>query len=161
VASGVDLRVLRAWLALVLWVAFIAGMGGDQMSDHQTTSRFLGPLVDWLLPDLSEPQRDTLLYLIRKSAHAFEYAVLALLAHRALWLSWHKPLRLTSLISGAIVAVAALADEARQGLTFDRTSSGWDVLLDVTAGVLALAGVWFVRQHRATAKRGRTGRGET
>jgi len=161
VASGVDLRVLRAWLALVLWIAFIAGMGGDQMSDHQTTSRFLGPLVDWLLPGLSEAARDSLLYLIRKSAHAFEYAVLALLSQHALRRSWHNSMLLTSLISGAIVALVALADEAHQGMTFARTSSGWDVLLDITAGVLTLAGIGFVRQRRAIAEGDRTGRRET
>ena len=152
VHTGVNLRVLRAWLALVLWVAVIAGMGSDPMSNDHTTSRFLGPLFDWLLPGLSESARGTALYTIRKSAHAIEYAILALLGNHALRLSWRMPPLLTSLISLAVVLVVAIADEAHQGFTSLRTSSGWDVLLDTTGGLAALAGIWLVRRLRASSR---------
>lgn len=146
--TGVDLRVVRAWLAMVLWIAVIWGLGSDQMSDRQTESRFLGPLIDWLLPDLSLQARHAVMYSIRKTAHVVEYAILALLSIHALWLSWRKPLRLTSLYSAGIVTVVAIADEVHQGLTSERTSSGWDVLLDIAGGVAAIAGVWLLRRLR-------------
>ena len=122
------------------------------MSDSQTTSRFLGPLVDWLLPDLSESGRHAVLYTIRKSAHLVEYAVLALLAMRAFWLSWHRPPWQTSGLAALVVAAMAITDETLQGLTAERTSSAWDVLLDIAGGLAAMAGYWLIRRRWPSAK---------
>ena len=81
-----------------LWAAFVWSLGSDGMAS-QETSRIIGPIVDWLLPDLSWQERRSLLYGIRKGAHVFEYGTLALLSLRALWLSWHHSMLLTSVFS--------------------------------------------------------------
>jgi VanZ family protein len=151
VASRIDPRVLRAWLATALWAAFVWGLGGDAMAS-ESSSRFIGPLIDWLLPDLGWHEKHRILYTIRKSAHVVEYAVLALLTLRALWLSWRESLLLASVFAAGVVAAMAVADEARQGQSAVRTGSAWDVLLDVSGGLAAIAGfLLFQRLRRRIA----------
>ena len=60
---------------MLLWAAFVWGLGSDTLSEGQTSSRFIGPLIDWLFPDLSPDARYAVHYGIRKSAHLTEYAL--------------------------------------------------------------------------------------
>lgn len=138
---------------MALWAALVWGLGGDRMA-LEPTSRFLGPLIDWLLPDLTWYERHQVLYSIRKSAHVVEYAILALLTLRAMWLSWRQSLVLASVFSVGVVAAMAVADEMRQGRSSVRTGSGWDVLLDISGGLAAIAGfLLFQRFRRSAASR--------
>ncbi|MBW2295700.1 MAG: VanZ family protein [Deltaproteobacteria bacterium] len=76
-------RRIRAWLWLGLWMLFVWGLGGEELSfDH--TSRFLGPLIRWLLPEIPEATSELLQFSIRKTAHLAEYAVLGCLTLRRL-----------------------------------------------------------------------------
>ena len=84
-AMRAEARVVRAWLAVILWAALVWSLGSDGFSSGQT-SRILGPLIDWLAPNASEAERAELLFLARKTAHVVEYGILAALALRALWL---------------------------------------------------------------------------
>jgi VanZ family protein len=153
VPSRIDPRVLRAWFAMAMWAAFVWGLGGDTMA-MESTSRFLGPLIDWLLPDLTGYERHRALYTLRKSAHVVEYAILAILTLRAMWLSWRQSLVLASVFSLGVVAAMAVADEVRQGRSSMRTGSGWDVLLDICGGLAAIAGfLLFQRIRRAASSR--------
>ena len=79
-------RVARAWLWFALWAALVWWLGSEQFS-ATSTSRILGPLIDWLWPGASPAQRLALLMGIRKLAHPSVYAVLAGLAFRASLLS--------------------------------------------------------------------------
>src|ERR687893_1077793 len=67
---------------VVLWVGliFFASTGSLSASN---TSRILRPLLLWLFPDITEASLLQAHFLVRKSAHFAEYAVLALLAARA------------------------------------------------------------------------------
>ena len=150
--KGVDPRVVRAWLVMGLWAALVWGLGGDGMS-HNQTSRFIGPFIDWLLPDLSWHERRSLLYSMRRSAHVGEYAILALLSVRAVWLSWRESLLLASVFSVGVVVAMAIADEARQGRSAVRTGSGWDVLLDIAGGVTAIAGFFLLQRLQRRSSR--------
>jgi VanZ family protein len=123
------------------------GLGGDGMS-NQHTSRIIGPFMDWLIPDLSWQEKRAVFYWMRKSAHVFEYAMLALLTLRALWLSWRESLLLTSVFAVGVVVAMAIADETRQGRSAMRTGSGWDVLLDIAGGVTAIAGFLLIARLR-------------
>jgi VanZ family protein len=127
-----------AWLLVAAWSALVWSLGSDAFS-HGTTSRILGPLLAWLLPGASPDLVATLVFAIRKSMHVLEYGVLALLAVRAVSLTWSlSPLR-AAVASLALVALLASADELRQSGSQVRTGSGADVVLDATAGGLALA----------------------
>jgi VanZ family protein len=130
---------------MALWGALVWGLGGDRMAS-EPTSRFIGPFVDWLLPDLTWHERHKILYTIRKSAHVVEYAILALLTLRALWLSWRESFLLASVFAVGVVAAMAVADEVRQGQSSVRTGSGWDVLLDISGGLAAIVG-FLIFQH--------------
>lgn len=143
--NSLNSRALRAWLIVALWAAVVWGLGGDAFSAGQT-SRILQPLIEWLFPNLSTADVYRLLYAIRKAAHVAEYALLAVLILRALLLGARR-----SLVSGlgvtlALITAMAMADEHRQSQSAVRGGSGWDVLLDVTGGILAIA-LLLLLQH--------------
>ena len=117
----------------------------DSFSSGQT-SRFLGPLLRFLLPGLSEAAVALAVHAIRKAAHVTEYAVLAVLWWRALRRPARRDPRPWSwpLAGQALVACAlwAAADELHQSLTSTRTASAWDVLLDTAGAAIGLLVLW-------------------
>ena len=76
---------------------------------------------------------------VRKSAHVTEYGILAALASRAvLSLSTGLLSRYWWLVAILLVAAVASLDEFNQSFNAARTSSPWDVLLDISGGTLAV-----------------------
>lgn len=130
-------RVLRAWTLALLWAALVWNLGGDAFSSAQT-SRFLDPLLEWLLPSASPALLGDLLFGVHKAAHIVEYGVLALLIIRALWTAWAASPRAALAVTLALLACLAAGDELRQSGTLARTGSGHDVLLDLGGALLAL-----------------------
>jgi VanZ family protein len=123
----------------------------DSFSSGQT-SRFLGPLLRFLLPGLSEPAVALAVHAVRKAAHLTEYAVLAVLWWRALRRPvprdprpWSWPLAGQALVACALWAAA---DELHQSLTATRTASAWDVLLDTTGAGIGLLVLWRLGARR-------------
>ena len=114
------MRLLSAWLPVVLWAAIILSAANDQFSDKNTEG-WLDRLFGRVRPEINA--------LMRKSAHVVEYAVLSLLAWRARR-TWVTPLLISLLV--------ASADETLQGLTATRTGSAADVALDMCGAVGAL-----------------------
>ena len=120
------------------------------------TSRFVRPLLEFLFPTAGE---ETLVFyhvIVRKLAHLAEYAVLAMLAARALggslraWLSRNWPL-----VSFGLITAVAVADEAQQSFRASRTGSGLDVLIDLAGGLsmillIVLIGIYRTRRRGAT-----------
>ena len=123
------------WLALGLWIAVVLGFSSDRFSAESTT-RFLAPLVRWIFPAISAETQQFLLFLVRKGAHAFEYAVLAALAYQALRES-SNPWRPVGLALALVISVA-VADETHQAMSAARTGSAVDVSIDVAGGAAAL-----------------------
>jgi VanZ family protein len=88
---------------------------------------------------------------VRKAAHVTEYAILALLAARALRTSGLAALRRSWLpASFVFVAAVALVDEYHQSLLPSRTGTIYDSLLDMTGGAAALAclALWLAVRRR-------------
>jgi VanZ family protein len=135
---------MRAWSPVVLWVALIFWLSSDTFS-ASTTSGILGPLLEWLLPSASADTIYRLHVLVRKGAHLGVYAVLALLALRAVRRAPGLGWRAGVLASLVVVGLVAGADEIRQTFSSERTGSVNDVGIDVTGGAgalgLALAGL--------------------
>jgi VanZ family protein len=127
-----------AYAPLFIWIAVILILGSGPGASAQT-SRFIRPLIEFFFPDASP---DTFLLVhgfIRKAAHFIEYAVLALLARRALSYSGiARSVKYRFLLPLAITAAVAGVDEVNQSFQSSRTSSGWDVLLDIAGGFSAL-----------------------
>lgn len=136
---------ILAWLAVAIWTAVIGTSSGQGFSSS-STSRFVGPLLRWLFPEIGEETLEAVHFLVRKSAHAAEYGVLALLASRALRISFAVSASgIAGLALGLVLAVACL-DETHQAFTPPRTGSPWDVALDLCGAAAALAVLEAIRR---------------
>ena len=133
-----ETRARRAWLLVLLWAAVVLILGSDDGSAH-ATSRFIGPLLQWLLPDTPQAILDQLHHLLRKAAHVVEYGVLALLAQRGVAARGRTSRWRPAGPALLVVLAVAVLDEGRQSLSSTRTGSAGDVALDLAGGVLALA----------------------
>jgi VanZ family protein len=113
---------------------------GTFSADH--TSRFIGPLLRFLLPGYPEHDIAVLHGLIRKAGHVTEYFILGLLFFRALRgnarQGWQLRWALCTILA---VAVFALSDEFHQSWVASRTASLVDVSIDSAGGVLALIAI--------------------
>ena len=137
----------RAWLAVGLWIALIQIAAGGPFSASET-SRLLGPLLRWLLPDADARTIASLHFAMRKAAHLIEYAILALIALRALRRSFDHSFAWHAAACLLLVLAVAVVDESRQARSALRTGARSDVALDLTGGAAALAIAFGVRQLR-------------
>jgi VanZ family protein len=125
-------RLLKQYLPLVVWLAFISFASSDSFNAGNT-SRIIGPLILWLFPNTSAETLATIHFITRKVAHFTEYAILGFLAARAFRTSprWF-------LISAVLVVVYALLDEYHQSFVPSRTASVFDSFIDMAGGITAL-----------------------
>ncbi len=136
--SDIDRKAWRAWLAVILCIAAIWMFSGESFS-ATSTSGLLEPLLRWLYPEISWRTMVRAHFFARKAAHVTEYAVLAMLAFRALRLSLDVSApRLVGLALSLVIAVAAL-DELRQSFLATRTGSLADVAINLAGGALGVA----------------------
>jgi VanZ family protein len=141
----------RYWVPVLIWMGFIFIGSGDVLSSTHT-SRFLEPLVRWLLPSLTREAVGEIVFAIRKCGHLTEYAILWLLCWRALrqplkgdtrpW-SWRD-----AEMALAFAAAYAVSDELHQAFVPSRQGSAWDVLLDTCGAAAGLLLVWGVGKVR-------------
>jgi VanZ family protein len=135
--------VLR-YAPVLVWVGIIFLLSSPEGSMQQT-SRFLRPLLQFIFPAADEATLQIYHGYIRKSAHVTEYAILAILAARAF--SAAKPLLRSFWFVwaiGLVISVASL-DEFNQSFEPSRTSTPWDVALDVAGGVLGAVLFFAIR----------------
>lgn len=123
-------RLVRAWVAVVVWAAIVWTLGGDMFS-AAFTAKLIRPVVEFFVPEFSPADMYALLSTLRKVSHVTVYGLLALLVLRALWIGSVESLVVSLGLTGVIVTAMALADEARQGYSTVRIGSGADVLLDL------------------------------
>ena len=134
---------------LIIWIVVILGLGSSLGSMNET-SRYIRPLLDFLFPS-STPETLTYIHgIIRKLAHIVEYAFLGFLAFRAFQILAGD--RLKAAIFALVLAVAvALMDEFQQSFNPSRTSSPYDVLLDIV-GASAIILLYSLLSRRRTAQ---------
>jgi VanZ family protein len=143
--TSINGKVWRAWLAVLLCIAVIWMFSGESFS-AASTSGLLEPLLRWLYPEISWQAILRAHFFARKAAHLTEYAVLAVLAFRALRLSLDVSTpRVIGLAMGLVIVVAGL-DELRQSFLATRTGSLGDVAINFTGGALGV--VLIVVLHR-------------
>jgi VanZ family protein len=133
-------QVLKAWIALILWLIVIAIESTTYLSSHNT-SRFLYPLLHFLF-GIDEAGFEPYHTFIRKSGHVFGYGLLSILMFRA----WRETLPSSRgakwTIRWANIAVlgtclVASLDEWHQSFLPTRTGILRDVILDSCAGLAA------------------------
>jgi VanZ family protein len=133
-------RVLKAWIAAILWLIVIA-IESTNLASSNNTSRILYPLLHFLFGIDLKHFEHLHLYL-RKGGHVFGYGMLSVLLFRA----WRETLpnidgakwtlRWASLAVFGTAVVASL-DEWHQSFIPSRTGTPRDVLLDTCAGIAA------------------------
>ena len=145
----------RVWryAPLLLWMSLIFFFSTGEMS-ASNTSLIVRPLLLWLFPRISEERINLAHFIVRKTAHFTEYAILALLAARAFKTSSKPLLRRRSFVAALLLVVLfALSDEYHQSFVPSRTGSIYDSLIDMTGGIIAL--VFFtLRRKRKERKKG-------
>jgi len=133
---------LRPWLPVLAWALFIFGSSTASLSTPHT-SRFLIPLLRWLLPGADPATLDLLHEFARKCIHFVNYFVLSLLLFRALraprrgWaLRW-------AVLAVFMASAYAASDEFHQSFEAGRGSSARDALLDISGATTAQFVTWF------------------
>ena len=146
-------KFLRYWLPILIWLIMIF-VGSTDLMSAEHTSRIIGPILRWLHPGISPARIEQVQFVIRKTAHVSEYAVLSLLIFRAL-ANTTRQARLagaaliTLLISGAFAA----SDEFHQSFVPSRTSSVRDVMIDITGAIFGMMIYWsFAHKGRVPEK---------
>lgn len=140
---------MRYWSPAIAWVVVILIASSDLMSAEHT-SRFIGPFLRWIMPDITAATVVGVQLWVRKGAHLTEYAILAALTLRAVKGEARRLRRVHVLAALALAAACACADEFHQSLIASRTGSAFDVMLDV-AGAAAGVGLYWALRRRKSA----------
>jgi VanZ family protein len=133
---------LEYWTPIVIWLLSIYLFSTDMMSSRET-SRFIVPILKFLLPGVSPAGIDFWHAVIRKFAHVSEYFILAVLIYRALRIDGCGRID-ANLRTIVFVALAALLDEFHQSFVPSRTATIIDVGYDCLGGVWAL---WIIAAY--------------
>jgi VanZ family protein len=144
----------RAWryAPLLVWMALIFFFSTGELS-ASNTSRIVRPVLLWLFPDISEERIALVHFIVRKTAHFTEYAILALLAARAFTGSSQTTLRRRWFVTALLLVVFyALSDEFHQTFVPSRTGSIYDSFIDMSGGLTALLFFTLRRRHRERKK---------
>lgn len=141
-------RVVKTWIALILWLIVITVESTSYLSSHNT-SRFLYPLLHFLF-GIDYATFKPVHYFLRKGGHVFGYGLLSILLFRA----WRETLpaqggaRWTlrwAAIAGLGTFLVASLDEWHQSYLPTRTGTVRDVILDTCAGAAALLAIFLVQ----------------
>lgn len=124
-------------------VIFTASSDADSIKH---SSLYFEPLMHWLFPAMPQARIDAIHHVFRKGCHLTEYAILAVLAWRAVrqpkrhdrraW-RWDE-----AGLTLAVVLLYAASDELHQVFIPLRTGQISDVLVDVSGGMLGLGMLW-------------------
>ena len=143
--APVTIRIARYWLPVAAMLAVMYYFSTDVFSAENTRSTIERVFL-WFFPHANKHALVTLNYVVRKSAHFTEYAILGAFLFRAFRADDPARWRLRWLIySLAGAASWALLDEFHQTLTRTRGGSIWDVLLDASGALFALIVIAVIR----------------
>jgi VanZ family protein len=139
---------LKRYVPLVLWIGVIFFLSSGRGASGRT-SLIIRPILEFLFPNAPE---ETLIFYhgaIRKCAHFTEYAVLGWLACRAFLTRIETRWLVAATSLGLVVLIASL-DEFNQSFNPLRTSSPYDVAIDVSGGTVAILLYFFLTRNRRT-----------
>jgi VanZ family protein len=155
-------RNFRFWIPVILWLGIIAVESFGLSSN--VTGGWLWKLLRLLHVHVSSQAVQELNHILRKTGHFTGYGILCVLFFRAWFhtLVSRSPITRTSSESSRVASalhpirvrcallavnmtlITAILDEWHQAFDPRRTSSGWDVALDVTGGIIFLSFALFV-----------------
>ena len=138
---------------LLVWIIVIFSFSNQNGEESSGISDKVGARIVNLVDDLASMNWSIeeknaaiakIAYPIRKMAHMFEYAILALLAY----ISFSN-----YVISIIIVFANGAVDELHQLFIPGRAGRFTDVLVDTTGGLIMLALIWLFNKIRTDRKR--------
>ena len=132
------LRVILWWFLTLLWAGVIFQLSTETYA-ASFTAWVLAQILSFLHISISPATFATLHFLMRKAAHATEYAIFSLVLYRALQPAHQFEWRART--AGQAVLVAgdyALADEFHQWLVPGRTASLIDCGIDTAGAALGI-----------------------
>jgi len=135
--------VASLWLVLVLFL-------GTAYFAAQETGRFVMPFLKVMLPGAARSELQATHMVLRKLAHVFEYAVLALLWYRAVYRVGGRTPRTAAWVALSICLACAFADEAHQSMLSSRQGSARDFVIDAFGATAML----MVARGRTMGDRG-------
>ena len=143
------MSMVNPWVWVTAWMGVIFIFSTDHFSGAQT-SRFIEPVLKWIIPTIPDGSIANVQLVIRKIAHLVEYAILSILICRAL--AKRTGLGLLSLVElGRAVLIAtayAAFDEWHQSWTAERYGSVLDVVIDTAGAAIGVAFfVWLSRRE--------------
>jgi VanZ family protein len=143
----------KYWLPVILWMAVIFS-ASTHLGSPDNTSYYFRPIMHFLFPHMAEEKVERIHYLVRKTAHFVEYAVLGILAWRAVRFdpafASFSPRRQCRFVL-LFCMLYASSDEFHQSFVPTRQPAVPDVLLDTCGsgfGLLAALGARKVRTLR-------------
>ncbi len=140
---------LLPWVPVAVWALLIYSSSTASFGSPQT-SRFLLPLLHWLLPAATPQTLDLLHEFARKSVHFVNYFVLGLLLYRAVRGPHQGWSRRWAILALLLASGYACSDEFHQSFEAGRGPSALDALLDTTGAAAAQAVTWaFLRKSAA------------
>ncbi len=132
-------RFAKYWMPVLIWLALIY-VGSTDLMSAEHTSRFLGPFLRWLKPDITADAIAKVQLFVRKVAHLAEYAILAALLWRAVYSGTNLKIKMSTLfvIVWLVSTLIAVSDEFHQSFVTSRTGSIGDVRIDTIGAIFGL-----------------------
>ena len=136
---------LKYWLPVSIWLGLIV-IGSTDLMSAEHTSRIIGPVLRSFNPDISAETIAQIQFVVRKTAHVMEYAILAALLWRALraGVRWQTRMLRLFIAIWFVCAVFAASDEFHQSFVPSRTASPIDVMIDIFGALIGLVICVFV-----------------
>ncbi|HRI13167.1 MAG TPA: VanZ family protein [Verrucomicrobiota bacterium] len=145
------IRIPLVWLPVALWMLLIF-LGSTDALSVRRTSRIIGPVLRWFIPDISDAAIRQVQTGVRKTGHAVQYAILAGLVWRALNeadLGFRRPWpRRLAVLSWALATGYAVTDEIHQSFIPSRQGQVTDVLFDSAGAAVAIGLIWWWGRRR-------------
>lgn len=138
--------VTVAWgVAFVLWIAFVWGRSLMQGPASSVESGRVVAVVRPVFVAAGVTDFDLITFIVRKSAHFSEYAVLGFLG-RGLFSRLQDERGLPAWVGALAVALVPVADETIQLFVPGRSGSPRDVLIDLCGAALGTLVFWAGRR---------------
>jgi len=147
-------NVLSYWLPAVAWMAMVLAASSDPFS-AKNTGEVLHAVLSWIFGQIDAVTFGLVHFLVRKSAHFTEYAILSALWFRAIRVHLNSLWRIRWALIGLIISLSvAILDELHQSFVPSRTGSAHDVLLDFSGAMFAQLLIWYALRRRELAAAG-------
>ena len=142
--APITIRILWYWFPVAMMFAVMYYFSTDVFSGDNTRS-VIEKILLWFSPHASKHTMATFNYVVRKSAHFTEYAILGALLFRAFRAGDSVRWRFRWVLYSFVFSVSwALLDELHQTFTRTRGGSIWDSLLDSSGALFMLIAISIV-----------------